>query len=169
MKNSFFKQLGTYFINVVVFSVLILSLASCNKNKLLVDETRTFANNNWNYDQRFVVFQKQIEASEQPYEIYLDLDLEKDLDLDEFPITVSIYSDKGEETHKQVIFYFPVIADNKMVAPNGPKILTKLVYSEKYFNTSGNYTFKLLRKGSKYDLYGIKNLRFRVQPKTVTE
>jgi hypothetical protein len=148
-------------------SVLMIAFSSCNKDKPLIDETKTFVGNNWNFDQKFVVFQKQIEASEQPYEIYLDLDLEKDLDLDEFPVTVSIYSDKGEESHKQVVFYFPVVADNNLSTPNSPKILTKLVYAEKYFNTSGNYTFKLLRKSSKYDLYGIKGVRFRVVPKEV--
>lgn len=167
MKRSFYKQLTRKIVNMVVFSVLFFSVISCNKNKPLIEETRVFKDNNWNYDQRFIVFQKNIEASEQPYEIYLDLDLEKDLDLDEFPITISIYSDKGEESHKQVIFYFPVIADNKQSVPEGPKILTKLVYAEKYFNTSGNYTFKLLRKASKFDLYGIKSVKFRVQPKNV--
>ncbi len=148
-------------------SVLMIAFSSCNQDKPLLDETKTFSGNNWSFDQKFVVFQKQIEASEQPYEIYLDLDLEKDLDVDEFPVTVSIYSDKGEESHKQVIYYFPVVADNNLSTPNSPKILTKLVYSEKYFNTSGNYTFKLLRKSSKYDLYGIKGIRFRVVEKKV--
>jgi len=148
-------------------SVLMIAFYSCNQDKPLLDETKTFPGNNWSFDQKFVVFQKQIEASEQPYEIYLDLDLEKDLDVDEFPVTVSIYSDKGEESHKQVIYYFPVVADNNLSTPNSPKILTKLVYSEKYFNTSGNYTFKLLRKSSKYDLYGIKGIRFRVVEKKV--
>ncbi len=148
-------------------SVLMIAFSSCNQDKPLLDETKTFSGNNWSFDQKFVVFQKQIEASEKPYEIYLDLDLEKDLDVDEFPVTVSIYSDKGEESHKQVIYYFPVVADNNLSTPNSPKILTKLVYGEKYFNTSGNYTFKLLRKSSKYDLYGIKGIRFRVVEKKV--
>lgn len=167
MNHSFYKQFSGKMLTIVVLSVLFFSIISCQKNKSLVHETKVFKESNWNYDERFVVFQKTIEANDQPYEIFLDLDLEKDLDLDEFPVTVSIISDKGEESHKQVIFYFPVVADQKQSAPNEPKILTKLVYGEKYFNTSGNYTFKLLRKASKFDLYGIKSVTFRVEPKNV--
>ncbi len=168
MKSFFYKHLSHNLTTILIVSSLFLLLLSCNK-KPFFEETRTFKDNNWNYDQRIVVFEKFIEKSEIPYEVFLDLDLEKDLDVDEFPLTVSIYSDQGEETHKQIVYFFPVTSDNGVTTPNGPKILTKLVYSEKYFNNSGNYTFKILRKYSKYDLYGIKSLKLRIVPKTVSE
>jgi hypothetical protein len=153
----------------LIISSLFLILTSCNKDKPFFSETKKFKSNNWNYDERFVVFEKNIEGSATPYEIYLDLDLEKDLEVDEFPITFSIYSDKGEETHKQVVYFFPVVSDNGVAAPKGAKILTKLVYSEKYFNNSGLYTFKILRKHSKYDLYDVKAITLRIVPKKVTK
>jgi hypothetical protein len=165
--KTIYKQIGFTSSMLLIFSLLALTISSCDKNKPIVDETRTFKDNNWNFENKFIIFEKQIEASEQPYEIYLDLDLENDLDIEEFPVTVSIYSDKGEESHKQITYYFVKSEDDQNKLPKGPKILTKLVYSEKYFNTSGHYTFKILRKSSKYDLYGIKNIRFRVQPKNV--
>lgn len=168
MKSFFYKHLHANLTTILIVSSLFLLLLSCNK-KPFFEETRTFKDQNWNYDQRIVVFEKFIEKSETPYEVYLDLDLEKDLDVDEFPITLSIYSEQGEESHKQIVYFFPVMSDNGVAAPNGPKILTKLVYSEKYFNNSGNYTFKILRKYSKYDLYGIKSIKLRIEPKKVTK
>lgn len=169
MNANFYKHSFIKSTTFLIISSLILFISSCNNDKPFFEETRTFKDNNWNHDQRIVVFEKNIEGSQTPYEVYLDLDLEKDLDVDEFPITLSIYSDKGEESHKQVVYFFPVMSDNGLAIPNGPKILTKLVYSEKYFNNSAHYTFKILRKYSKFDLYGIKGIKLRIVPKKVNE
>lgn len=167
MKSFFYKHSFIKLTTILILSLLVFATSSCNKNKPFFEETVVFKDKNWNHDQRSLVFEKKIEGSETPYEIYIDLDLEKDLDLDEFPITFSIYSDQGEETHKQIVFFFPVMSDNQIIAPSGPKILTKLVYSEKYFNTSALYTFKILRKSSKYDLYDVKSVKLRVVPKKI--
>ena len=167
MKKNNYKQFFTRFSYLLIVSVILISAFSCNRTKPFFEESVEFANSNWDFEHRMVTFEKQIEGSETPYQVFVDLDLERDLDLDQFPLTLSIYSDQGEETHKPVVFFFPVVSDDGVSSPNTPKILTKEVYSEKYFNNSANYTFKILRKSSKYDLFGIKAVKLRIVPKKI--
>lgn len=167
MKKNIYKQSFASFSYLLIISVILIFSFSCNRTKPFFEESVEFANSNWDFENRMVTFEKQIEGSDIPYQVFVDLDLEHDLEMEQFPLTLSIYSDQGEETHKQLFFFFPVVADNGMTSPNTPKILTKEVYSEKYFNNSAKYTFKILRKSSKYDLFGIKAVKLRIVPKKI--
>ncbi|HQQ21572.1 MAG TPA: hypothetical protein PK471_06645, partial [Bacteroidales bacterium] len=82
MKKNNYKQFFSRFSYLLIVSVILISSFSCNRTKPFFEESVEFTNSNWDFENRMLTFEKQIEGSETPYQIFVDLDLERDLDLD---------------------------------------------------------------------------------------
>jgi len=158
MKKNIFLRIRRYFFYILLVINLLISGCNSNKKELFAVE-KTFLYTNWDFDNRIAILEKELKASEKPYKIFLELNLTKPLEIDELPVIISIIAPDGAESHKPVTYYFKLKDDSFYKNIEGSLTYTKEVYTQKYFNSTGKYTFRILRKGTKYDLFGVRSIR----------
>lgn len=155
---------------IILLITTALSIISCNNtNKNIFEFKQEFTDNNWNYEQRILEFEKEIEASENPYEIALTLELTDKLMIERLPFTLSVYGPDGSESHKPTIIVFNVPNNPETEHISGPKTFHKVIYDKKYFNKSGVYKLRLLQKSGKYDLQNVKSITITATPTTAPQ
>jgi len=153
--NTLFKNNGIiYFFILLISSSIIISCSLGNKEKVIMEKTLTFKNNNWDFPHQTVNFTEEIPETNAPCKIVLELNHEVGLEPTTLPVTVTITSPEGSETSKRAVFNF--------VKNINDSITSCIAFKEKYFTTSGEYKFSLYRKYSKYDLYGVKSITVKV-------
>ena len=153
--NRLFKNNGIiYFIILLISSSLLVACSWNNKEKVIMEKTLTFTNNNWDFPHQIINFTEEIPETSAPCKVILEMNHEAGLEPATLPVTVTITSPEGSESSKRAVFnFFENVNDS---------ITSCIAYKEKYFNTEGKYKFRLYRKYSKYDLYGIKSVTIKV-------
>lgn len=168
MKKNYYTQNSIFIFIFLTIGVLISSCNSSSK-KNAFEVSQTFPENNWSYEQRILEFEQEIEASEEPFEITLTLDLADKLSVDRLPFTFSIYGPDGSESHKPTVIVFNVPEDPTTEHLSGPKTFSKVIYDQKFFNTTGTYKLRLLQKSGKYDLRNVKSVKISAKPTELKE
>jgi gliding motility-associated lipoprotein GldH len=154
----------TYHLAVALFILVVSCITtSCNseKEKVIAQETFSFLNDNWNFEQRLILFEKEIKTNK-PCKIVLDLVCTKEFTAEKLPVTLSLYDAEGGETHRTNTFDF---VQKKEVTEKVEGDLTTYslsLYSKKYFNINGKYKFRLLHTYHNYNLLGIRNITIKV-------
>ena len=161
-KNIFLRSLKYFFYILLIINLLILG-CSCSQKELFSLE-KTFIDTNWDFDNRIVTLEKELNSSDKPYKIFIELNLTQNLKIDNLPIVISLIAPDGAESHRSVIYHFKLNDDSFYKNTGNVLSFTKEVYVQKYFNSSGKYTFRILRKGNKYDLYGVQSVRLYAVP-----
>jgi hypothetical protein len=150
---------------IVVLVVIVVSgfAISCNfgKEKVIAQETFSFLNDNWNFEQRLITFEKEINA-DKPCKIVLDLLCTKEFTAETLPVTLSLYDAEGGETHRSNIFNFVQKKDITEKVEGSLTTYSLTLYAKKYFNITGHYKFRLLHTYYKYNLLGIKSITVKV-------
>jgi hypothetical protein len=153
--NTLFKNNGIiYFVILLISSSLLIGCSLGNKEKVIMEKTLTFKNNNWDFPHQIITFTEEIPETSAPCKIVLEMNHEAGLEPTTLPVTVTITSPEESETSKRAVFnFFENVNDS---------ITSCIAYKEKYFNRGGKYKFRLYRKYSKYDLYGVKSITVKV-------
>ncbi|MDR2978910.1 MAG: hypothetical protein LBV02_00470 [Bacteroidales bacterium] len=139
---------------LLIFTVLF-TLSACNKPKVIVEKRYVFPENNWNNEERIVTYKATIDESPNPHKIVMELEhLHKEAI--SFPLTMTIKSPDGGTTSRRVNLF---IGDDRQA---DPALAVVEIYPQKYFNTSGEYEFTVLRKWEKYDFYDNKALTLKI-------
>ena len=157
------------FINI--FSTLLLCiilLASCNKkeNDIVFEQTVEFTNANWDFTQRTLEFTAHITDTISPYRIEAELKYGPDDErVDMMEVSFSVTAPDGGTTSVPSAFVFVEDENESDMAQNAKKLSnsqTRVLYSKKYFNHSGDYHFILNRHSEKFDNYNIQSLTLRI-------
>lgn len=135
--------------------IALFALTACNREKVIVEETYTFSNDNWNHEDRIITYHAKIDASPNPHKILVELEHAHG-EMPALPITLTIKSPDGGTTTRRV--HLPFGNEHQ----ENPNVAVVEIYPEKYFNASGEYEFAVLRKWEKYDFYGNKALTLKV-------
>jgi len=154
--NYFFLQKMSKNISILLAITLLLSLSSCNKEKVIAEQRYEFSDANWDFEHRIVTLQCEINAMEEPCSIVVETEHDGISEPRAIPVTFSITSPDGSETSKRMGLVF----DGEHYVND--HLISSVAYPEKYFNASGNYTFELYRKHDKYDLPGIRAVTIKV-------
>ncbi len=146
--------------------ITLLFFYSCSEQNLPVAyHLNTFTEENWNYEQRILMFEHAIEKSDDPYQVIVELTINPNtFDLNNLDLTFSIYSPNSSESHRSGLFVFDDKAQKKE-NEDGSITYTLAIYPEKYFSISGIYKFNLLQKSGKADLFGVKSVAVKVEQK----
>jgi len=151
--------------NFILFKfVIIACIASgCNTSneKIITQETFSFLNDNWDFNQRILNFEKEINT-EKPCKIILNLCCTKEFSAEELSITLSLYDSEGSEFSDQKKFNFKTKKNIVEEVDDNLTIYTLTIYPKKYFHIKGMYKFRLLRTYTNYNLLGIKNITVKV-------
>lgn len=146
-----------------IISGLIIIFSGC-KPTIVLDETVTFPDSNWAFENKILTFNATIEAIDKPYEILLELDVTGTPQIEKLSTTFGVLTPKGAQTYIPVVFYFnspktPFSIDKT----TNRKIYKQVAYSKKYFNEVGIYTFEINQFSNKADNYGFNSLRIIVK------
>lgn len=161
MKKNSYKQFAVSLVMLLITSVLFTSCHLRDKKINCFSVSKSFEETNWNYDQRIVEFEVELESSDLPRKISINLDLTQKLVVDKLPLTFSIYAPSGAASHKPVVFYFSQYPELDSQEPFSSKIVSTTIYPQKFFSESGTYRIRLLQKSTKYDLYGVNSVTIR--------
>lgn len=157
------------FINI--FSTLLLCLillASCNKKKndIVFEQTVEFANANWDFTQRTLDFTAHITDTISPNRIEMELKYGPDDErVDQMKVSFSVTAPDGGKSSVSSAFIFADDENESDMTQQAKKLSntqTRILYSKKYFNRSGDYHFQLNRHSEKFDNYNIQSLTVRV-------
>jgi hypothetical protein len=145
-----------------IISTLFL-LIGCGKS-VIFDEKELFPDANWAFENKAVTFKAPLTASEKPLAVILELELIETPNVDKFFATFTMVTPKGAKTIKSLLFNFispqePYIQGSK---PN-EKIYKLVVYPEKYFSETGEYSFEVNQFSNNADNYGIRSLRLFIE------
>ncbi len=154
MKRILKINVINYLVILLIFSSLFFGCSLGNKEKVIMEKTLTFENNNWDFPHQTVNFIEEIPETNAPCKIVLELNHDLNIEPTTLPITVTITSPDGSETSRRASFNFLENVNDS--------ITSCVAFKEKYFNTEGRYKFGLYRKYSKYDLYGVKSITVKV-------
>ena len=140
-----------------------LLFVGCSKS-IVFDEKVTFPDINWSFDNQKVTFKAPLTGSDKPYTVVVELELLGTPNVDQFNATFGITTPMGGKTFKPLLFNFlaPQEPYIKGDTPN-KKIYRLIVFPEKYFSETGEYTFDITQFSSKYDNYGISALRMYIK------
>lgn len=136
-------------------TIFMLSCSGDKKEKVLAEQTLTFENSDWNFEDKFVYFDFDILESPQPYRIDMEIEHVPNLDLKDLNFVVSITAPSGAETLRR-------ISSQTGIRNSDGTITTIVPYPEKYFNESGSYNFRIYRRYEKYNFYGIKSVTLKI-------
>ncbi len=157
------------FINI--FSTLLfclILLASCNKNKndIVFEQTVEFTNANWDFNQRTLEFIAPISDTITPHRIEMELKYGPDDErVDKMKVSFSVTAPDGGKSSVSSAFVFADDENEFDMTQSAKKLSntqTRVLYSKKYFNRSGDYHFRLNRHSDKFDNYNIQSLTLRV-------
>ena len=154
--NLFFQKKMNKNIFILLAISLLFSLSSCNREKVIAEQRYEFPNANWDFEQRIITLECDIEATEEPCKIVVETEHDNISEPRALPVTFCITSPDGAETVKRMGLIFDGEHD---VNEN---LISSVAYKEKYFNTSGKYQFELYRTYEKYDLHGIRAVTVKV-------
>jgi gliding motility-associated lipoprotein GldH len=155
---------------LLVFIVISCITVSCNSNeeRVIAQETFSFLNDNWNFEQRLIIFEKEIDT-DKPCKIVMDLCCTKEFTAEKLPVILSLYDVEGSESHRTNIFNFKIKKDMTEKVEGNLTTYTLTVYPKKYFSVKGKYKFRLLHTYYNYNLLGIRSVTVRVLEMKETE
>lgn len=142
--------------------LLALLLGAC-QNKSILDETRTFANSNW---QRFEpeTFEANINNIDDCYDLYVDAVIDTATYRDKtLPIIMSIFAPNGER--RTIVGTIQVVNKNGTfmgTVDGGQVTCTQKIRDYLYFNNAGSHKFEISQRTSHYDLRGVRSMTFRI-------
>lgn len=142
----------------------IVLFGSCD-NKTLLDESRTFANGTW---LRFTPEHYSVEVAntEDCYNFTVSLTVDTTrYRQPALPIMLEIESPSHE---RRTMFSTIVLrnAEGKWLGhwnDDGTLSITHAVRQYYFFNTTGSHSIDLSQRTSKYEIYGIKSLQFKIE------
>lgn len=155
-----------------IFCVLILTcvtFCSCQQKKgeeTVFEQTVSFENDNWTFEQRILEFVANITDTVAPHSIEMELKYGPDNErVDQIPVSFSVIAPDGGKSVVSSAFVFVEDADESDMTQSakqlsGPQI--RSLYSKKYFNRSGEYHFRLTSAMDKYDNHNIQSLTLRI-------
>ena len=143
-------------------------VAACGNHDTLVDDTRTFDNENWN---RFKPETFEI-GDANPDDYYrIDFELVVDSALmrnEQLPLTVNLYSPDG--TRRMFYAYVNLVENGRwkgQVTPgrerDGLRTLQQNIRPFFTFNNKGTYRMEIAQGTSQYDLDGIRSFRLVIE------
>ncbi|MDR1113459.1 MAG: hypothetical protein LBL18_06865 [Bacteroidales bacterium] len=151
----------------LILALLIIAIScitiSCHtaKEKVIAQETFSFLNDNWNFEQRLITFEKEVD-SDKPCKVVLDLLCTKEFTAETLPVTLSLYDSEGGEAHRSNTFNFVQKKDMTEKTEGDLTVYSLPVYAKKYFNVHGKYKFRLLHTYYNYNLLGIRSITVKV-------
>ena len=154
----------------LIFIVTLCVTTSCNhdKEKVIAQETFSFLNDNWNFEQRLIIFEKEINTNK-PCKIVLDLCCTKEFTAETLPVTLSLYDVEGSEFHRNNTFNFTMKKDMTEKVEGNLTTYTLTIYPKKYFTVKGKYKFRLLHTYYNYNLLGVRSVTVKVLEMKETE
>jgi len=160
-----FRQQKNMKKNTLLLFLLLpfLLLLSCNKSTVF-EQTVTFPNANWAFEEKAVNFEVPITGSDKPHSLTVELDLVGNPNVDMFYATFIIITPSGGKTVKSILFNF-INPKEPYIMGNNPneKIYRLNVYPKRFFTETGIYAFEINQFSNKADNYGIRALRLHIE------
>ena len=154
-----------------IFSIFVIAaifLGSCKQktDDTVFEQTVEFTNANWDFTQRTLEFTAHITDTIAPHRIEMELKYGPDDErVDQMEVSFAVTAPDGGVSSVPSAFVF-VEDDNESDMTQQAKKLsgsqTRVLYSKKYFNHSGDYHFRLNRHSEKFDNYNIQSLTLRI-------
>ncbi len=164
------KRLSALKLINIFFSLCccVILLSSCKKqdNETVFEQTVEFANANWDFTQRTLEFTAHITDTIAPHRIEMELKYGPDDErVDQMEVSFAVTSPDGGMSSVPSAFVFAEDENESDMTQQAKKLSnaqTRVLYSKKYFNRSGDYHFRLTRHSEKFDNYNIQSLTLRV-------
>lgn len=153
MKRQF-QTISIFFSTILLVTTILFSGCSERKEKVVMEKTVTFENNDWDFTKKNIHFEADIPDIKEPCMILIEINHEATIEPVSLPITVTITSPEGAESSKRAVVNF--------MEKTNDTLTTAIAYKEKYFNMGGIYKFRLYRKYPKFNLYGVKSVTVKV-------
>jgi hypothetical protein len=146
-----------------LFVLSTFLFTNCRKTTIF-EETVTFPNANWAFENKEVNFEVPITGSNKPHAVVLELDLVGTPNVDMFNASITIITPNGGKTSIPVVFNFINPREPYIQGKNSSeKIIRLIAYPKKYFSETGIYKIEINQFSNKADNYGIRSLRLYIE------
>lgn len=163
------RHLSPKLINILFLLATVAVFHTSCKQKTddtVFEQTVEFTNANWDFTQRTLYFTAHISDTIAPYRIEMELKYGPDDErVDMMLVSFAITAPDGGVSSVPSAFVFTEDENESNMTQQAKKLSgsqTRILYSKKYFNRSGDYHFRLNRHSEKFDNYNIQSLTLRV-------
>ena len=152
------------FLTTALMMLVAVTFVSCNKEKVIFEETRTFTEDKW-LRQNPESFELDIKNVDDCYNIFFTMTIDTtSVRGNNFPLIVNLFSENGE---RRMFYSYLILRNNEgtWLAPlEGSKLkINQTIREYFFFNKEGKYRLEIGQGTDRYEVKGISSFGVKIQ------